>query len=74
MQMVRYDIDGEVIELFVIRTSRGGKAPLTGEVITDARQDLDQMQDLHFYADEFNGAKEWRRLTFRILEESSYSS
>ena len=32
----------QVLELFVIKRSRGGKAPLTGEVITDARQDLDQ--------------------------------
>ena len=58
------DIDGEVIELFVIRTSRGGKAPLTGEVITDARQDLDQSARPSISMQmNSNGAKNWRRLT-----------
>ncbi len=58
------DIDGEVIELFVIRTTRGGKAPLTGEVITDARQDLDQSARPSISMQmNSNGAKEWRRLT-----------
>jgi hypothetical protein len=32
----------ELLELYAVKTSRGGRAPLTGEVITDARQDLDQ--------------------------------
>ena len=34
--------EDEVLQLFAIKISRGGRAPLTGEVITDARQDLDQ--------------------------------
>ena len=58
------DIEGEVIELFIIRTSRGGKAPLTGEVITDARQDLDQSARPSISMQmNSNGAKNWRRLT-----------
>ena len=58
------NIDGEVIELFIIRTSRGGNAPLTGEVITDARQDLDQSARPSISMQmNSNGAKEWRKLT-----------
>src|SRR5690606_12352073 len=32
----------ELISLYAIKQGRGGLAPLTGDVITDARQDLDQ--------------------------------
>ena len=58
------DPNDQVLELFVIKTSRGGKAPLTGEVITDARQDLDQSarQSISMQMNS-NGAKNWRRLT-----------
>lgn len=56
--------DMEVIELHAIKTTRTGKAPLTGEVITDARQDLDERSrpaiSMQMNA---TGAKEWRRLT-----------
>ncbi|MEQ9217361.1 MAG: protein translocase subunit SecDF [Cyclobacteriaceae bacterium] len=56
--------DAEVIELHAIKTSRNGKAPLTGEVITDARQDLDERSrpaiSMQMNA---TGAKEWRKLT-----------
>lgn len=52
------------LELYVVRVSRGGKAPLTGEVITDARQDLDQATrpavTMQMNA---TGAKIWKRLT-----------
>ncbi|RED93644.1 protein translocase subunit SecDF [Marinoscillum furvescens] len=54
----------ELLELHAIKTSRNGKAPLTGEVITDARQDLDQRSrpsiSMQMSA---AGAKTWRRLT-----------
>lgn len=54
----------ELIELHALKTSRTGKAPLTGEVITDARQDLDQRSrpaiSMQMSA---AGAKTWRRLT-----------
>jgi SecD/SecF fusion protein len=54
----------ELLELYAIRMSRGGRAPLTGEVITDARQDLDQSTrpsiSMQMNAD---GAKKWKRMT-----------
>ncbi len=77
------DIDGEVIELFIIKTSRGGKAPLTGEVITDARQDLDQSARPSISMQmNSNGAKNWRRLTSQnigrrvaiVLDDFVYSA
>ena len=58
------DPTDQVLELFVIKTSRGGKAPLTGEVITDARQDLDQSARPSISMQmNSNGAKNWRKLT-----------
>jgi len=77
------DIDGEAIELFIIKTSRGGKAPLTGEVITDARQDLDQSARPSISMQmNSNGAKNWRRLTSQnigrrvaiVLDDFVYSA
>ena len=77
------NIDGEVIELFIIRTSRGGNAPLTGEVITDARQDLDQSARPSISMQmNSNGAKEWRKLTSQnigrrvaiVLDDFVYSA
>lgn len=54
----------ELLELYAVKTTRGGKAPLTGEVITDARQDLDQSArpavSMQMNA---TGAKAWRKLT-----------
>lgn len=54
----------ELLELHAIKTTRTGKAPLTGEVITDARQDLDQRSrpsiSMQMSA---AGAKTWKRLT-----------
>ena len=56
------DQNDEALELFVIKTSRGGRAPLTGEVITDARQDLDQSARPSISMQmNSNGAKSWRR-------------
>jgi len=52
------------IELHAIKTNRGGKAPMTGEVIVDAYQNLDQRSapaiSMSMNA---TGAKKWRRLT-----------
>ncbi len=54
----------ELLELYAVKTTRGGRAPLTGEVITDARQDLDQSArpavTMQMNA---TGAKAWRKLT-----------
>ena len=56
--------DEKPLELYAIKTSRAGKAPLTGETITDARQDLDERSrpavSMQMNA---NGAKTWKRLT-----------
>ena len=56
--------DDEPLELYAIKTNRGDKAPLTGEVITDARQELDDTArpaiGMQMNA---NGAKAWKRLT-----------
>ena len=53
-------------------TSRDGKAPLTGDVITDARQDYDQMGGRPEVAMAMNseGAKTWARMTKENLQKS----
>lgn len=54
----------QLIELHAIKTTRTGKAPLSGEVITDARQDLDQRTRPSISMQmNTEGAKTWRRLT-----------
>ncbi|MEO9967540.1 MAG: protein translocase subunit SecDF [Reichenbachiella sp.] len=54
----------EFLELYAIKSSRGGQAPLSGEVIVDARQELDDKGrpaiSMNMNA---NGAKKWKRLT-----------
>ena len=54
----------ELLELYPIKMSRNGRAPLTGEVIVDARQDLDERArpavSMQMNA---QGAKVWKRLT-----------
>jgi SecD/SecF fusion protein len=54
----------EMLPLYAIRTGRGGEAPLTGEVITDARQSYDQ-RTAPAVSMSMNsvGARKWRRLT-----------
>lgn len=55
----------EVLEMFAIKTGRSGdQAPLEGDVITDARQTLDQTSrpavSMQMNAD---GARRWRKIT-----------
>jgi SecD/SecF fusion protein len=54
----------EFIELYAIKSNRSGKAPLEGDVIVDARQDLDDRSapsiSMNMSA---TGAKKWRKLT-----------
>ncbi len=56
--------DEKPLELYAIKMSRAGRAPLTGETITDARQDLDERSrpavSMQMNA---TGAKTWKRLT-----------
>ncbi len=53
----------ELLELFAIKTGRG-EAPLTGEVITDARQSLDELArpSVSMQMNSI-GAKKWKNLT-----------
>jgi len=54
----------ELLELYAIRRGRGGKAPLTGEVIVDARQEYDEASrpavSMRMNSE---GARKWKRLT-----------
>jgi len=52
------------VELHIVKVGRGGKAPLEGDVITDARQTLDQ-STRPAVSMQMNamGAKKWRKLT-----------
>lgn len=54
----------ELLELNAIRTGRSGESPLTGEVITDARQSLDETAR-PAVSMQMNaiGAKKWKNLT-----------
>ena len=61
-----HDVLGEEphIELHIVKVGRGGKAPLEGDVITDARQTLDQStRPAVSMQMNTNGAKKWRKLT-----------
>ena len=65
------DISAEPhIELHILKTGRGGKAPLEGDVITDARQSLDQATrpsvSMQMNA---TGAKAWKKLTAANIGE-----
>lgn len=56
--------DTELLELYAVRRGRGGQAPLTGEVIVDARQDYDEASrpavSMRMNSE---GARKWKRLT-----------
>lgn len=54
----------EVLEFFAVKVRRGGQAPLTGEVIIDARQDFDDTGSPSVSMQmNATGSKIWRRLT-----------
>ena len=61
---VQEDVSEEILELHFLKVGRRGQAPLTGEVITDARQDLDEMTrpaiSMQMNA---TGSKKWKKLT-----------
>jgi SecD/SecF fusion protein len=56
--------DDEVLPLYAIRMGRGGKALLTGEVVTDARQSFDE-RTAPAVSMSMNGAgaRAWKRIT-----------
>ncbi|NLX29490.1 MAG: protein translocase subunit SecDF [Bacteroidales bacterium] len=67
------DEEGNYFRLIALKsTSRDGKAPLTGDVITDARQDYDQMGGRPEVAMSMNseGAKIWARMTKENIGKS----
>ena len=57
------------IELHIVNVGRGGKAPLEGDVVTDARQTLDQ-STRPAISMQMNamGAKKWRKLTAENID------
>ncbi|MDR2910411.1 MAG: protein translocase subunit SecDF [Bacteroidales bacterium] len=60
------DVTGNYFQLIAIKvTTHDGRAPLTGDVITDARQDFSQIGSTPEVSMSMNaeGAKTWQRLT-----------
>ncbi|WP_372642094.1 protein translocase subunit SecDF [Ancylomarina sp.] len=67
------DDGGNVFELYAIKvTSRDGKAPLDGDVVTSAREEIDQQTASAEVSMSMNGegAKVWARLTKDNLKRS----
>lgn len=61
---VTSDDGEEVLPLYAIKTGRGGKALLTGEVITDARQSYDErMAPAVSMSMNATGSRIWKRVT-----------
>ncbi len=58
------DEQNPVLQLFTLKRERGGRAPLTGEVVTNARQDYDQnARPAVSMQMNSEGTRLWRRLT-----------
>jgi len=54
----------EYLELYAVKASREGKAPVSGEFISDARQDFDQTGKPEVMMSmNTNGGRKWQRLT-----------
>jgi SecD/SecF fusion protein len=64
------DNGDELLPLYAIRVGRGGKALLTGEVVTDARQSYDE-RTAPAVSMSMNsmGAREWKRITEEYLNK-----
>ncbi len=71
-----------MVTLYPIKTGRGGKAPLGGEVVIDARQDFDENRPSVSMQMNSTGAKVWRKLTAAnvgnriaiVLDDAVYSA
>ncbi|PRY16296.1 SecD/SecF fusion protein [Pontibacter ummariensis] len=61
---IQGDAGQEYVEFYAIKKGRDGRAPLTGDVINDARQDFDQTgrPEITMTMNP-TGAKQWARLT-----------
>jgi len=58
------ELDGELyLRMTPVKVTRNGKAPLSGEVITSARQDFDQASAMVSMSMNAKGAREWKKLT-----------
>ncbi|MEO1653794.1 MAG: protein translocase subunit SecD, partial [Bacteroidota bacterium] len=60
---VKPDEASNTIALFAIKRGRGGKAPLEGDVVVDARSDFDQGKPVVSMQMNATGAKGWKKLT-----------
>ena len=60
---VKPDPENAFIALYAIKKGRGGKAPLDGEVVVDARTDFDQGEAVVSMQMNATGAKKWKKLT-----------
>ncbi|MEO1051803.1 MAG: protein translocase subunit SecDF [Bacteroidota bacterium] len=62
--------DDEILYLYFVKTGRGQRAPLTGEVVTDARNILDPQTTKPAVSMQMNakGAREWRKLTAKNID------
>ncbi|MCA6078132.1 protein translocase subunit SecDF [Fulvivirga sedimenti] len=65
----------EYLTLYFVRVGRGGKAQLTGEVITDARQDIDE-RGRAVVTMQMNavGTKGWRNMTEKAAAKATATS
>jgi SecD/SecF fusion protein len=72
----------KLMELYALRTETGGRAQLTGEVITDARQEIEQNGPAVNMQMNTEGARKWKKLTSEnvgrqiaiVLDGSVYSA
>ncbi len=60
-----YDPDGKFVQLVALKSNRGGKAAMEGDVVTDANEAFGQFSSTAEVSMEMNaeGAKQWKRLT-----------
>ena len=60
-----YDPDGKFVQLVALKSNRGGKAAMEGDVVTDANEAFGQFSSTAEVSMSMNaeGAKQWKRLT-----------
>lgn len=60
-----FDTDGKFVQLVALKSDRGGKAAMEGDVVTDANEEFGQYSSTAEVSMEMNaeGAKQWKRLT-----------
>jgi len=67
-----YDKAGTMLQLIAVRTTRDGKAPLTGDVISNAFKQFGQLNGKPEVSMSMNaeGATKWKRLTAENIDKS----